>query len=265
MKKQINAVLARFDLKLTRMSTYNRLVSQNRQNVKRLHDLEFLRNLDLEAQTKCFELLPMSNSQLRQDLFVLSELDFKTGGYFVEFGATDGVSFSNSNLLESEFGWNGILAEPARKWHRHLRANRNAHIETDCVWSRSGETLTFNETEIAVLSTIDRFSDSDHHAKERTKGTRYTVNTISLDHLLEKHNAPRVIDYLSIDTEGSEYEILESFDFKKYRFRVITCEHNNTPNRQKIFELLSGHGYERKLTGVSQFDDWYVHSGTRPA
>ena len=66
--------------------------------------------------------------------------------------------------------------------------------------------------------------------------------------MLIKYNAPKFIDYLSIDTEGSEYEILKNFDFKSYKFRVITCEHNYNENREKIYELLTENGYERRFT-----------------
>ena len=76
--------------------------------------------------------------------------------------------------------------------------------------------------------------------------------------LLEKYNAPKTIDYLSIDTEGSEYEILSVFDFDAFDIRVITCEHNYTPMREQLFELLTKNGYERKYSELSLFDDWYV-------
>lgn len=62
-----------------------------------------------------------SKSQLLQDVFVLHELNFKEGGFFVEFGATNGVELSNSHLLEKEFHWQGILAEPARVWYDDLK------------------------------------------------------------------------------------------------------------------------------------------------
>ena len=84
------------------------------------------------------------------------------------------------------------------------------------------------------------------------------VETISLLDMLDKFDAPRHIDYLSIDTEGSEYEILRDFDFDKYKFSVITCEHNQTETRDRIYDLLTGKGYVRKMEDLSQQDDWYV-------
>jgi FkbM family methyltransferase len=199
-----------------------------------------------------------AKSQLNQDMFVLSELGFKRDGYFVEFGATNGVDLSNTHLLEKEMGWTGILAEPAKIWSEDLAKNRNCHIDYDCVWSKSGEVLEFNEVNAAELSTIDTFSSVDRHAATRTSGTKYPVNTISLLDLLKKYDAPKVIDYLSIDTEGSEFEILNAFDFDAYKFKVITCEHNFTPMRDKIYDLLTSKGYTRKFTNLSKFDDWYV-------
>ncbi len=108
------------------------------------------------------------------------------------------------------------------------------------------------------LSTINDFSSLDGHSKSREIGEKYMVDTISLIDLLNQHNAPKDIDYLSIDTEGSEYEILNAFDFKKYKIKIITCEHNYTPNRDKINLLLTSNGYERKYETISNFDDWYV-------
>ena len=65
------------------------------------------------------------------------------------------------------------------------------------------------------------------------------------------------IDFLSIDTEGSEYEILQKFNFYKYQIKIICCEHNYTVNRNKIFKLLNSKGYKREYENLSQYDDWY--------
>ncbi len=122
----------------------------------------------------------------------------------------------------------------------------------------SGDKLIFNEVGTSELSTIDAFSNVDRHSKSRQTGTKYEVQTISLADLLKKYDAPKQIDYLSIDTEGSEFEILETFDFNAYDIKVITCEHNYTPMKQKLYELLTKNGYERKFSEFSLFDDWYV-------
>jgi FkbM family methyltransferase len=203
--------------------------------------------------------LQNTKAQLQQDIFVLEELGYKQDGFFVEFGATDGVEFSNTWILEKHFGWVGILAEPARSWHEDLKKNRTCNIETDCVWKESYKTLLFNEsTECSMLSTIDEYSLLDEHASKRVNGNRYLINTISLQDLLLKYNAPHDIDYLSIDTEGSEFEILNAFPFDKYNIRTITCEHNFTPLRDKIYTLLTQKGYVRKHEAFSRWDDWYV-------
>lgn len=201
-----------------------------------------------------------STAQLHQDLIALLLLDFKTHGYFVEFGATNGVKFSNSFLLENSYNWRGILAEPGRKWQKDLKQNRKTTIETRCVWKKSSEFLEFNETEIGELSTLELFSSSDLHAEARKSGARYMVETISLTDLLEIHQAPSYIDYLSIDTEGSEFYILEDFDFSKFTFSFISCEHNFTASRDQVRKLLESKGYIRILEEISLFDDWYVSS-----
>lgn len=207
------------------------------------------------------EYLPIAKSQLRQDIFVLAVVGMRTQeGFFVEFGATDGQELSNSWLLEKEFGWSGILAEPGDVWQETLVENRSCAIDFRCVWSRSGQKIMFNETTFGELSTVDLFSESDFFARARAKGRKYVVETVSLRDLLKAHDAPKKIDYLSIDTEGSEFEILSSFEFNEYEIDVITVEHNFTSNRAKIKELLTVQGYVQLYEGLSDPDDWYVHN-----
>lgn len=206
----------------------------------------------------CLKNQHRSNSQLFQDLFVLYFSKELERGFFIEFGVCDGLRLSNTLLLEASYNWRGIVAEPAKCWHERLMRNRRAIISTDCVWSESGKTLSFNETSEAELSTVNEFSDRDGHSATRKSGSQYDVQTISLNDLLKKNNAPKIIDYLSIDTEGSEFSILNTFDFSYYEIRLITVEHNFTPDREKIHDLLTSKGYVRKFTQISAFDDWYV-------
>ena len=198
-----------------------------------------------------------SPAQLFQDLFVLFSLSQKREGFFVEFGATDGVELSNTLLLERSYGWNGILAEPAKCWHKDLRMNRNCVIDTRCVWTKSGEVLEFKQVSDRELSTIAKYSNHDGHSVSRKMGEIYPVETISLNDLLSCNSAPNCIDYLSVDTEGSEMEILEAFDFQKYDVRIITVEHNFTVNRDGIRVLLESRGFSRVFERFSIWDDWY--------
>jgi FkbM family methyltransferase len=206
----------------------------------------------------CVANILRSRSQFLQDLWVAYELGSRTNGFFVEFGGADGVKGSNSYFLERDLGWNGIVAEPARIWQAALKVNRNCFVDDRCVWTTSGETLTFNQPPIAAHSTIDTYSDSDMHAHTRKDGERYPVSTVSLADLLAHWSAPRRIDYLSIDTEGSEFDILQSFDFSAYDIRLITVEHNHTDKRQALFDLLAAKGYQRRFETLSNVDDWYV-------
>lgn len=265
LKRLIKKSLGKFDIDISRQGAVQRLISQNTdlqqlviKSSRAADDLELLFELRDHHASQLLKALSKSKSQLRQDLFVLSELDFKLKGFFVEFGATNGFDLSNTHLLEKEFNWTGILAEPAKSWRLDLRANRNCHIDTDCVWRDSNSILNFNEVDSAEFSTISSFSSADHHQESRREGKTYDVKTISLVDLLRKYNAPRLIDYLSIDTEGSEFEILNSFNFDHYQFKIITCEHNFTSKRKDIFMLLTSKGYVRKFEKLSKFDDWYV-------
>jgi hypothetical protein len=242
-------LLKKFNLKLFRFTTYQRIKVSNF-----LNTIKNKRKLD--NTIKC---LPYFCSQFGQDLFVLNELNFKKNGFFVEFGATNGINSSNTYLLENKFNWRGILAEPAKIFYDELNKNRKCFIETNLVWKNSQSRLLFHEDFAGGLSTIKKFID--HDTQIRKKNKEYILETISLNDLLVKYNAPKIIDYLSIDTEGSEFNILNNFDFNKYKFRIITCEHNFTPNKNKIHKLLTKNGYVKKHSSLVSFvDDWYVYS-----
>ena len=213
--------------------------------------------------TQALELLralPHANGQLYQDLFVLHILKYKPSGYFVEFGSTNGLNISNTYLLEKLYNWNGIAAEPARIWHKQLEMNRNCSIDKRCVADTSNLYVGFTETTNPEFSATEELNRSTYSALNQSKPTdSYKVETVSLLDLLLHHNAPRFIDYLSIDTEGSELEILSSFDFSKYQFGVITCEHNFRDEAKEIDNLMMSNKYIKVLHDYSAWDGWYIH------
>lgn len=227
--------------------------------------------LDSHKRETISTYLPLAYSQFGQDLFVISELGRSPDcAYFVEFGSTDGLRFSNTCLLEKHLNWTGILAEPARVWHKQLVQNRTCHIDFRCVTDITGEEIEFFETltgkddfflSSPELSSIAKFADNGDWASEmRMKNSlMYNVPTVSLNDLLLQYDAPKEIGYLSLDTEGSELMILEGFDFTRYRIHVITVEHNfNYPIRDSINQLLVSIGYDRIFSDISAVDDWYV-------
>ena len=222
--------------------------------------LQLISTMPTKIIEDMFVVASKSRSQLSQDLLVVAIFNFMKKGYFVEFGATNGIDLSNTFLLEKDFEWTGILAEPAKIWHTDLKSNRfKSHIDYSCVWNCSNMQLDFAEAESAELSTLQEHKNSDSHFESRQNSKFYKVQSISLFDLLQKYSAPNFIEYLSIDTEGSEYEILRSFDFTKYKFGVISCEHNYSSTQEKVNELLSGKGYIRVLPEISRWDAWYVH------
>jgi FkbM family methyltransferase len=200
-----------------------------------------------------------SQSQLGQDLVALGIFGPERQGFFVEFGATNGMSLSNTWLLEKKFGWNGIVCEPATRWRSELVKNRSCAIDLRCVYNRSGERIKFSETKVGELSTISEYSDQDMHATSRLNSKDYFVDTVSLFDLLIQHQAPKFIEFLSIDTEGSEFEILDGFEFSEFKFGLICVEHNYSPQREKIKNLLETKGYRQVLNKYSKFDDWFTH------
>ena len=211
-----------------------------------------------KAQEK--RLLRHSKSQLGQDILALAVTGVDSPGFFVEFGAADGVALSNSHILEKQFGWSGILCEPSKSWHQALRRNRDCTIDTRCVYSASGQKISFSENYLGELSAITQYAEPNSHGLLKRTTSSYEVDTISLQDLLVSLDAPKYIEFLSIDTEGSEFEILKTFDFQSYQFGAICVEHNFADTREKINNLLLANGYQQVHADLSDFDDWYIQS-----
>jgi FkbM family methyltransferase len=254
----VNRRIKRFGYQLVDLDEFRQLRRLRAHSKNQAHDLALLAHPQTKNLSRIVEVLPLSKAQLRQDIFALDSVDFKTGGFFVEFGATDGAGLSNTWLLEKHFQWSGIVAEPGKNWHNSLQANRSCTIDTRCVWSETGKEIEFLESSRPELSGASEWKGQLSLRNRETIARTYAVPTVSLLDLLREHQAPKTIDYLSVDTEGSEWEILEAFDFSEYSFRAITVEHNFSENREKFHELLTASGYSRTHESISGWDDWYT-------
>mmetsp|Transcript_11797 Transcript_11797/g.30107 ORF Transcript_11797/g.30107 Transcript_11797/m.30107 type:complete len:219 (-) Transcript_11797:15-671(-) len=197
------------------------------------------------------------HSQLGQDAWVCGVLGHKRGGFFVELGAGDGVDLSNTLALERHLDWGGICIEPSPQFQM-LRRNRRCVCDPSCVGGGDGDVVTF---------LVDhKYGQHNHFSgiKElinchQPQGLEYQMRTKTLASVLQQHNAPRVMDYLSLDTEGSELAILSSFPFDSFTFLCMTVEHNfQHAHRQGIRDVLTANGYV--LAEERQWDDFYVHT-----
>ena len=212
-----------------------------------------------------FEKIENFQSQIYQDIFASFIVGDKYDKTFIEFGATDGLDISNSYTLESSFNWKGVLSEPSPQWHEALKKNRkNSKIITKCIWKESGKKLDFFMSDFGSLSTIKDFVESDKisiptNTEIRLKsGKTISVETISLNDVIKEYFNSICPSYISIDTEGSEYEILKAFDLDNFRPKVFTIEHNHTENETKIDEHLITNGYVRIFRKLTTFDAWYI-------
>ena len=204
-------------------------------------------------------------SQLYQDVFASFVIGDKFDKTFFEFGATNGIDLSNSYMLETLLNWKGALSEPSPQWHSELKKNRpNSNIITECIWSESDKELDFFVSNVGVLSSLNDFKESDKismpgNTSARLKnGKIVSVKTISLNQVVEKEFKFKPPSYISVDTEGSEYEILKVFDFKRFRPVVFTIEHNFTELQLKIDELMKANDYLRVFRKITTFDAWYI-------
>lgn len=205
------------------------------------------------------------NSQIGQDKWVHSILGDKKDGYFIELGACDGLYYSNTLFFERNLNWNGICIEPNDLYFKELQKNRKCNVSNDLVYSVEGENVEF-----ALCEAVSGIIDENIGPFTNTKNTVNKI-TRTLEKVLDKFNAPNVIDYLSLDVEGQEYNILSTFPFDKYKFRCITVEHNEPhqgPKQQMMIrDLLEKNGYkfvkgndDVNNWGHGPIDDFYIYS-----
>lgn len=198
-------------------------------------------------------LLSTSYAQLGQDERAAVVFAGKRGGYFVEVGAHDGVALSNTLALERELGWRGACVEPIPSAFEACVRNRpGAVCSGRPLLDRSGV-----EVEFSLWTLKSGITDFINRHEEAKGGEKLTLVTETLTEVLDRSGAPEDIDYLSLDTEGSELAILRGVDWGRYRFKLIHVEHNYVePNRTQIRDFLAERGYDR--TDSVRFDDEYT-------
>ena len=209
-------------------------------------------------------------SQYGQDIFVLEVLRGLRGGFFLDSGAADGVQGSNTRLLEFSFDWTGICVEPNDTFFAKLVRNRRCYCLNCCLYDREGS-VEFLESANFLGGILEAYHPAClHYAKtfcgicDAVAGGLATASKVARTtrSVLRECGAPPIIDYWSLDTEGSELAILKSFPFDEYSFRVLTVEHNRLPARDEIRFLLESRGYRRIRT--LEIDDCYVKDGSLP-
>jgi len=192
--------------------------------------------------------------QKRQDIWVTQILGEKTNGYFVDLAAADGITHSNTHFLEKEYLWDGICIEPNPVFFDSLKAERNCICENLAISNRN-EVVDFRIDNGQCGGIVA--DDTDNNIKTRS-GQLKTAEIIqvqanTLEYVLDKHQAPSIIDYLSLDIEGSEERVIENFNFDKYRFNCITIERPTKLVNDTLFR--NGYVFVKNY----QYDSFYVH------
>ena len=176
----------------------------------------------------------------------------------MKLGGGEGVKDSNSHLLEKQFKWNGIIVEPIDYNFKKIKEQRKCIIKKKIIFSRNTNVI-FCEYYKKNLSSIKGYHPKSIHLNSTQPYKETKRKTITLNSFLKKiPKIPKIIDYLSIDTEGSEYDILKKFNFLNHDIRIITCEHNYSANRKKIYNLLIKNNFKQIFKNISRHDDWYV-------
>ncbi len=212
--------------------------------------------------------------KVEKEFFGLEELDRKLIGYldyengfFVELGANDGVTQSNTLHLEKYMGWTGILVEPIP--HNYLnclksRSQKTRVFPAACVSFEYSEgfveILYSNLMSIAPNLELD-IEDPELHAKEglqfleaNQSSFKFGAQARKLNEILIEASAPRTIDFLSLDVEGAEIEVLKGIDHEHFRFNYICIECRNLPKMQNF---LATKGYQ--LVDQLTFHDYLFH------
>lgn len=199
----------------------------------------------------------MYKSQIRQDEYI-SKFIFneKKNGFFIELGAVDGITHSNTYYFEKELGWKGLCIEANPNNKEELNKNRDCHKCYSPIYSKSGKEVTFDIVNCSELSGITNHMGNIGQFKV---DNNVTLKTRTMTEVLDEINAPKYIDYMSLDTEGSELHVLMGLDFNKYTIGYMNVEHNyKSQMRGLIRQFLEKKGYI--YSRWNKFDDEFMHN-----
>lgn len=190
-------------------------------------------------------------SQCGQDKF-LNERIFKEkrNGVFLDIGANDGVTFSNTYFFEKELGWKGICFEPINAAFKKLNdlrssVNINACVATEDKMDYFLSVTGYGEMLSGLKSNYDERHLQRLHETVKEHGgyiNEIEVQCYNLNEILKKYSLS-VVDFISLDTEGNELEILKGIDFKQTHIKAIAVENNY--NNPEFNNFLSGRGFEK--------------------
>lgn len=190
----------------------------------------------------------MYKSQYGQDSWVHENyFADKKDGVFLDIGAHDGETLSNTWFFEKELGWVGYCFEPIPAVYEKLIKKRSCYCENVAVWKEDCSKLfTIIDGYSEMLSGITESCPMQHQQRIngevqqfQQKVTQVDVKCRSINSILAQMNTP--VDFLSIDVEGAEYDILSAINFEKYSINVIDCENNYEDFR--IREFLANRGF----------------------
>ena len=185
-------------------------------------------------------------SQHGEDKWLDIYFSQKRHGFFVEVGAYDGIILSNTYHFEKERGWSGILVEPDVKKAELCRENRaNSRIfECAAVGSNNIKEVSFHQVDGGEVYSTINLIDS-HRQRIEEYGLAHhevKVRAMTLDKILAESQARR-IDFVSIDVEEAEFEVLNGFDIKKWKPAIVFVESNSSERKPEIRDYFVRNGY----------------------
>lgn len=195
-----------------------------------------------------FRYYQISFSQEGEDLVIDRLLDGKKSGFYVEVGAHHPFRYSNSYHFYKK-GWRGICIDPLPGTKTMFNRYRPRDIAIELGVSNSCESLTYFMFNEPALNTFDSKLAAERDSKEGYKVIqKILISTLPLSQILDTQIIPNSgIDFLSIDVEGLDLQVLESNDWDRYLPKIVVAEGLNfnleNLNQDPIYRFLIGKGY----------------------